>query len=368
MKISRYIHIIIKSIPARMTLTAVLAMTCLASCIEEDEFDNSPRGNFEALWKIIDEHYCFFEYKHQEYGLDWNEVYNKYKVRVDNGMTSDQLFEVMTDMLAELRDGHVNLSRSADFARYWKWHENYPANFSDTLQRIYLGTDYKIAAGIKYKILDDNIGYVYYGSFSDGIGEGNINEVLNRLMLCRGIIIDIRNNSGGMLTYAERLAARFAQKPTHVGYICHKTGKGHDSFSSPKEQWLNPSSNIRWHKNVCVLTNRHVYSAANEFVKYMKCFDNVTVVGDNTGGGAGMPFNSSLPNGWAVRFSACPMYDNKGRSTEFGIEPHHKADITDSDFKKGKDTIIEHARKLLREKADNQPPDNVKFCTAIQNL
>ena len=37
-----------------MVLIAVLPL--LGSCIREDEVANSPQGNFEALWKIIDEH------------------------------------------------------------------------------------------------------------------------------------------------------------------------------------------------------------------------------------------------------------------------------------------------------------------------
>ena len=330
----------------KLVLCIMTALTA-GSCVDEDEFDDSPQGNFEALWKIIDEHYCFFDYKQQEYGLDWNAVHDKYKVRINSRMTSEQLFEVMGDMLSELRDGHVNLSTSYDFARYWSWHEGYPANFSDTLLRRYLGTGYKIAAGLKYRVLDDNIGYVYYESFSDGIGDGNLDEVISHLMLCRGLIIDIRNNSGGNLTNAEKLAARFINEDTHVGYMRHKTGKGHNDFSDMEEQWLKPSSNLRWQKNVCVLTNRKVYSAANEFVKYMSCLPAVTLVGDRTGGGAGLPFSSSLPNGWAVRFSACPMYDREGQSTEFGIEPDYDVALTDEDFLRGRDTIIEFARQLL---------------------
>lgn len=331
-----------------LAIFAFIFPMIMTGCVDEEEYDNTPQGTFEALWKIIDERYCFFDYKKQEYGLEWNNVYNKYKVRVSNQMNSEQLFEVMSQMLGELRDGHVNLSTSYDFGRYWKWHEDYPSNFSDTLQRRYLGTDYRIAAGMRYKILDDNIGYVYYGSFSDGIGEGNIDEVLYHFMACRGLIIDIRNNGGGMLTNAEKLAARFVHEPTLVGYMQHKTGTGHNDFSEMEEQWLEPSSNIRWHKHVCVLTNRSVYSAANEFVKYMKQMSNVTIVGDKTGGGAGMPFSDLLPNGWAVRFSACPMYDTQKQNTEFGIEPDHYVSLTDEDFNRGEDTIIELARELIK--------------------
>ena len=333
---------------AARLIAAPLFMMLLASCVDEDEHPNTPQGNFEALWKIMDERYCFFDYKSHEYGLDWNEVYNKYKVRVTSTMTDAQLQEVLSDMLAELRDGHVNLSTTADFSRYWSWKEAFPANFSDTLQRRYLGTDYKMTGGMKYKILDDNIGYIYYGDFTAGIGESNVDEVISSMMLCRGLIIDIRDNGGGNLTYAEKLAARFVHEKTLVGYMQHKNGKGHSDFSSMEPQYLYPSSRLRWHKPVCVLTNRSVFSAANEFAKYMKCCPNVKVVGDKTGGGAGLPMSNMLPNGWYVRYSACPMYDSLKRSTEFGVEPDISVGITDEDFAKGIDTILERAREEIK--------------------
>ncbi len=331
-----------------LVLMAVLVAVC-HSCVDVEEHDNTSRGNFDALWSIIDQHYCFFDYKGKEYGLDWDAVRLKYSQRINDGMTSAQLFEVMGDMLAELRDGHVNLSRSADFSRYWSWYENYPSNFSDTLNRRYLGTDYKIASGLKYRVLDDNIGYIYYESFNTAVGEGNLDDALSHMMLCRGLIIDIRNNGGGNLTTAERLAARFIDDETLVGYIQHKTGTGHSDFSAMEEQRLKPSSNVRWHKRVCVLTNRQVYSTANEFVKYMKCSPLVKVVGDRTGGGAGLPFTSSLPNGWVVRFSACPMYDRDRQSTEFGIAPDYDCQLSQADVARSVDTIIEYARQLLAE-------------------
>ena len=324
-----------------------IAAVLMVGCIDEDEFPDTPQGNFEALWKIIDEHYCFLDYKKHEYGLDWQAIYDKYKVRVRPSMDKRQLFEVLAAMLSELRDGHVNLSAAHDYGRNWSWYQDYPANFSDTLQRIYMGRDYKIAGGLDYRLLDDNIGYIRYESFTDDFGEGNLDEVLSYFMTCNGLIIDIRSNGGGNLTNADQLAARFAQEKTLVGYVQHKTGKGHSDFSSMEERYLKPSNSLRWHKPVCVLTNRHVFSAANEFTLYMRALPYVKLVGDRTGGGAGMPFSSSLPNGWSVRFSAVPMYDTNRQPTEFGIEPDYHVDITDEDFQKGKDTIIEFARQLL---------------------
>ena len=66
----------------RRLLYILCLLSFFTSCIDEEEFADTPQGNFEALWKIIDEHYCFFDYKQQEYGLDWNQVHEKYKDRV----------------------------------------------------------------------------------------------------------------------------------------------------------------------------------------------------------------------------------------------------------------------------------------------
>ncbi len=332
-----------------LLLYAVLILLFCPACIREEIADNTPVNNFETLWRIIDTQYCFHDYKTREGCLPWSEVYTKYRPRVHDGMTSAQLFEVLCDMLAELRDGHVNLYSAADAGRYWSWREDYPSNFNDSLHRVYLGTDYRIAAGIHYKILDDNIGYIYYGSFSSGVGEGNLDEVMQYLRLCRGLIVDVRNNSGGTLTYAERLAQRFTNEKRLAGYITHKNGTGHNDFSPAEAEYIEPSKGIRWQKKAVVLTNRSCHSATNTFVRNMKVCPSVTIMGDRTGGGSGLPFSSELPNGWAVRFSACPMYDSDMKHIEFGIEPNIFVHLNQEDAARNKDTMIETAREFLNQ-------------------
>ena len=319
----------------------------LGACVDVEQYDNNPRGNFEALWRIIDEHYCFFDYKQQEYGLDWHAVYNKYAPQFDDQMTEEQTFEVLTNMLGELKDGHVNLYAPFDVGRDWSWKEDYPTHFSENVLKLYLGKDYKIAAGMKYRILNDNVAYLRCATFVNDFGAGNLDRILLYFAPCNGLIIDLRENGGGMVTSAEALAARFTNEEVLVGYMQHKTGRGHNDFSPHRQQILKPSKGLRWQKRVVVLTNRGVYSAANEFVKYMKCLPQVTIVGDRTGGGAGLPFSSELPNGWIVRFSACPMYDRDGKDTEFGIAPTHQVGMKPTDQARGRDTLIEYARKLL---------------------
>ena len=114
-----------------------LLVLLFTSCITEDVPQDTRRGNFEACWQQLDQRYCFFAQKQEQFGLDWNEVYERYSPSVNEEMTDHQLFELLGNMVCELRDGHVNLSAAHDVARYGKWYDDYPMNYSDSLERIY---------------------------------------------------------------------------------------------------------------------------------------------------------------------------------------------------------------------------------------
>lgn len=83
-----------------------LLLIAITSCTEVEEHPDNPEGNFEALWQMIDRHYCFMLDKN----IDWNEVHARYAARMRPQMTQRQLFDLLSEMLGELKDGHVNLS------------------------------------------------------------------------------------------------------------------------------------------------------------------------------------------------------------------------------------------------------------------
>ena len=313
----------------------------------ETEYDDSPQTNLDALWTIIDQQYCFLDYKEKELGISWANLHAKYSARLNPKMSRSQLFEVLCQMLGELKDGHVNISTSLDLGRNWSWKDDYPLNLDEELRNTYLETDYNLSSGLKYRILSDNIAYVVYESFQNSIGEGNLDDMFFSLRMCNGMILDIRGNGGGELSNVEKLASRFTNEKVLVGYRSHKTGTGHTDFSPLEAEYITPSKGVRWQKPCVVLTNRSCYSAANTFVRDMKEMPMVTVMGDQTGGGSGLPFTSELPIGRSIRFSASPSYDVQKQQIEFGIAPDISCSLDAGKAAQGIDSMIEEARVFL---------------------
>jgi hypothetical protein len=329
-------------------LTVVITIiTMIQSCEKifmQPDAQADPVSVFEEIWTFADRHYSFFDYKQ----IDWQESYNRYRPLAGDNLTSVRLFDLCAEMLYDLRDGHVNLVSPFDRSRYWEWYLGSPENFSYALlERSYFRNNQRFIGPFHYLDMGEII-YIYYGSFSNTISESSLDIIIQNLAGKKGLIIDVRNNGGGSIENATRMASRFTGEKRLAGYNFVKTGPGHNDFRK-SEIYIEPHKGTRYSGEVVVLTNRKSYSATTYFTQFMSVLPNVTFVGDITGGGGGMPAFHDLPNGWLLRVSSSKFYSPQGFNIESGIPPHVRVNMSEESVSEGKDDILETAISILNE-------------------
>lgn len=330
----------------------LLIIIILSGCetIAFDEYQNtSPKAIFDEAWTFADHYYSFFDVK----GVDWDSVYGAYEPVLRPDMNSIELFDLLGGMFDLLKDGHVNLRSGFDWSRYWQWYLGAPENFDYAVIDRHYFQDRQRFIGPFQSILFDSIAYAYLGSFSSEFSDSQLDLMMRSFQDSKGMIIDVRNNGGGSASLAEKLAARFTDKVVTVGKTRFKNGPGAGEFSEWEDVQLEPYKNdsdseVIYTKPVVVLMNRKSYSATNSFIQYMNELENVTLIGDRSGGGAGTPKYTELANGWILRLSSTQFVTPRGDQIEQGIFPDIKVNITEKDKRENKDGILEYALNYLR--------------------
>lgn len=326
-----------------ITLIILFCTACEKLLMDENP-PNTPQGNFDILWQRVNEKYSFFNLK----SIDWDSIRLWYEPMLHPEMSDEALFEILDSMLYDLRDGHVNLVSDFNLSRNWQWYLNHPVNFNyDVIERYYLGSDYRIAGGLQYTIID-SIGYIYYGSFSSGFSMEQLQEMTEYLQPTKGVIVDVRDNGGGSLNNAYALASVFATESKTVLYTFEKTGPGPNDFGNASAINNSPLAGANYRKPVALLLNRKAYSATNTFAAILSTYPQVQIIGDKSGGGGGVPVDYELPNGWRFRFSATATFTTDGYNIENGI-PVDIAQNNDVVINaSGTDQILEKALEVLK--------------------
>ncbi len=325
----------------------------LTSCASVFFGSDESGSNFESydyLTKTIDARYSLFDIK----DVDWELAKDEYRALINDSLSDQDFLKVMGHLIGNLEDGHTNIYGVFDYTRYWDWYLNYPSNYDpELIERHYLNKNYWRTGPFSHTIID-SIAYIYYGSFSTPISGKHLNFLLDRIAPMKGVVFDIRNNGGGKLSNVKRLLSAFADttRVSHDFYF--KNGPGKDDFSEPIKYKIKPHKKAFNKKPVVVLTNRKSYSAATFFPSGMQVFPHVTLMGDHSGGGGGVPYHFELPNGWIFRLSATRTIDSKGQNIEPGITPEIEAFLDEKAARKGVDTVIEKAIVFIKKQNEEQ--------------
>ena len=293
--------------------------SCEKVLFEEDLASTDPQKNFDYLWNEVNEKYSYFDLK----GIDWDAIKTEYSAQLSDDMTEDELFNVLGGMLTELEDDHTNLISNFNisfFGTNFLGQDNF---YRRLIQDNYLDQDYYISGPFAHDFIDNNeIGYIYFPSFQGTVDETNIDFILERYKDTNGLILDLRENGGGAVIDIFSILSRFVEEKTLTNYSRIKNGPGRNDFSEAEPVYVEPYNGIRYTKPVIMLIDRGTYSAGSFTALATKAIPNITLMGDTTGGGLGLPNGGQLPNGWTYRFSITQALTlDKSPDYENGVPP-----------------------------------------------
>jgi len=208
-----------------------------------------------------------------------------------------------------------------------------------------------------FRMLPDNIAYLQVNVFVDDNGAKAMRDNFAAIAKATGLIIDVRDNSGGNDDNAHLILQMLADRP----YLANNWRTR--DYKAAMRSWSRPISWMRGagdeHKPdpkfhfggpVVVLTSPRTFSAAEDFTSGFDAMKRGTIVGEATGGSTGNPYLFALPGGG--RAFVCTKDDTywNGRAFEgVGIEPDVAVSPTIADVRAGRDRALETAVKLLKD-------------------
>lgn len=302
-----------------MLAAGLLLSSCEKIFLGPDKGSRDPLTNFDYLWEEVDKKYSYFELKK----VDWKKVREIYRPMLNSESSEEELFHVLGSMLNELRDDHTNLISPFNVSVYDVALRTGKVNYNPRVVQEFYLKDQWITGTLSNGFLDSNrIGYIRYGAFTDEFSDEQLDLLLQRFKDTEGIILDIRANGGGNVFNIPKILSRFVEAKTLCAYSLTRNGPNHTDFGERKPFYITPYEGIRYSKKVMVLIDRYCYSASTFFAQVTKELPNVTLLGDTTGGGGGLPNGGQLPNGWNYRFSVSQLLDLNGSNTaETGVAP-----------------------------------------------
>jgi len=301
--------------------------------------------DFEAAWKTVKDVYPYFKFK----GINWDSIHTVYLPQAQNAH-GDEIYYVLFDLLKELKDGHVELWTTGGYPV-----QTYrpPRSLRDKgaynplVIRKYFHSELRLAGNQKmeYEILDDNIGYVYISTFTDGTWINDFSTVLDYLKNTKGLIIDVRDNDGGTDLTSRVVIGRFLEST-----LAYPAAYINGVLVTDPTALMQPLGPFRYQSRVVVLINGRSFSEAEAFTEKMKQISTVTAVGDTTSGAGGEPHVFRLPSGRQIRVSTKDIRRYDGQPQEWnGIPPSVFVQQTADDAKSGRDKQLEYAIQFLRQ-------------------
>lgn len=337
-----------------------LILTTLSSCqiLPFTKTYNTGRlHNFDYVAEMYSEQYALFGEK----GIDWAAHTAAVRNTVHEGMSDQEFFNALKELLAITKDKHISLMSEFDYYNAGGY-QSKEAYFSREHTPSYIPAikhtedDY-----LSWGITDDNIGYIYVMGFTDANGASSVHHsawaekidpILEELQNVNAIILDIRDNHGGLPQNVVYLANRFTTETRDFIRIQNKIGPNPGDFDEPEIWTITPQGDFTPTAPILLLTNIKTISGGEWFSMAMKTLPNVTQFGAGTAGAMSLSLYHEMPNGWGFRVSVQLITSPDGSfcPEESGINPapEHIVENTAASLEAKTDPQLEAALTYLR--------------------
>ncbi|MBN2276001.1 MAG: S41 family peptidase [Bacteroidales bacterium] len=325
----------------------VLSMSACDKMLLGPDAENTPVNNYDIFCKDIKERYGPFCVK----DINWDSLTVAYRSAIVTENSEQALYLAIKSLMVHLNDNHVSLvTTNPEYPFFQSGIVGRLVTFTDfslpVIENNYLLSKTDFASGLMYGKLDNNLGYIYMSHVAAGIGnfEKFLDEALETLKETDGIIIDLRNNSGGHEDEAVYIVGRFTEKEYEADKFRLKVGPGENDYSPFYSYWIEPKGKNPYLNKVVVLTHRFTISAAETLTMGFKRLERAVTIGDTTSGAFSDMVTRELPNGWVYSISIGDWRDYRGISYEgIGYPPDITIQNRAEDIASGFDEALERA-------------------------
>ena len=199
---------------------------------------------------------------------------------------------------------------------------------------------------VEGKVLSDNIGYIKFTSFDETTAEdfkATYQDLAKQNI--KSLIIDLRNNGGGLVDQAVDIADYFLEKDKVVLY---EVDKNQNEILEVSEN--DPIINMP----VVILTNENTASASEILAGALKDYGKATIVGTTTYGKGVIQEILTFKDGSGLKITTKEYQTpNHNKINKIGIEPDEVVELPDTvenelDVPEDQDTQLQKAIEILK--------------------
>ena len=199
---------------------------------------------------------------------------------------------------------------------------------------------------VEGKILENNIGYIQFASFDETTYEdfkAKYEELKNQGIT--SLIIDLRNNGGGLVDQATDIADLFVEKDTPLLYEVDKDGN---------EEVIKAENDVTINIPTIILTNENTASASEILAGALKDLGKAKIVGTKTYGKGIIQQIIPLSDGSGIKITTEEYQTpNRNKIHEVGIEPDEIVELPETvknvlEILEDQDTQLQKAIELLK--------------------